>query len=96
MTLTVTHNREERRRDGLQQEGEAPENREDRATRGRRARGEEGGRPAANDRGWRRWWTEGPEGSGQGEWRRAGGLGTRRPVSLPRDRGDVIGHARPW
>ena len=48
-------------------------NRMDRATRRRRARGEGGGRPAANDRGWRRWWTEGPEGRGQGEWRRARG-----------------------
>ena len=48
-------------------------NRVDRATRWRRKRGEGGGRPAANDRGWRRWWTEGPEGRVQGERRRAGG-----------------------
>ena len=55
-----------------------------------------GGRPAANDRGWRRWWTEGQEVRGQGEWRRAGRLATWRSVSLPRDRGHVIGHAWPW
>ena len=33
---------------------------------------------------------------GQGEWRRAGGLGTQRSVSLPRDRAHVIGPAWPW
>ena len=96
VTVTVTHNGEERRQDGWQREGEAPENRQDTATTGRRARVEGGGRPAANDRGWRRWRTEGPEGRWQGEWPLAGGLGTRRSVSLPRDRGHVIGHARPW
>ena len=35
VTVTVTHNMEERRRDGWQREGEAPENRKDRVTRGR-------------------------------------------------------------
>ena len=54
VTVTVTHNREERRRVGWQRAGEAPENTVDRATRGRRARGDGGGRPTANDRGWRR------------------------------------------
>ena len=36
--------------------------------------------------GWDRWWTGGGirgKGAGQGDWRRAGGLGTRRSVSRP-------------
>ena len=84
MTVTVTHNREERRRDGWRREGGATENGDDNGTRRRRARGERGGRPPANNRGWRRWWTEGLEGRGQREWRRAGGLGTRFRESAPR------------
>ena len=62
VTVTVTHNREEGRRDGWQREGEATGKslREDGGTRGRGARREGGGRPAANGRGWRRWWTESP------------------------------------
>ena len=72
-------------------------NRQDSGQRNEREGGRTGGdRPAAKDKGWRRWWIEGPEGRGQGEWRRAGRLGTRRSVSLPRNRGHVIGHAWPW
>ena len=49
--------------------------------------------------------TEGGEDGGQRDQREGGrgnggglggGLGTRRSVSLPRDRGHVIGHAWPW
>ena len=87
--VSVTHSGEEGRKDGWQQAGEATGETDQRDER-------EGGRPAANDRGWRRWWTEGREGRGQGEWRRAMGLETRRSVSLPRDRGHVIGHTWPW
>ena len=77
------------RRGGTREQGGQSDEREEGKRGGR-------GRPAANDRGWSRRWTEGPEGRGQGEWRRAGGLGTRRSVSLPRDRGHVIGHVWPW
>ena len=90
VTATVTYNREEGRRDGWQPEGEATRKMEDRGTRGR---GAQRGRPAANDRGWRRWWIEGTEGRGHGEWRRAGWL---RSVSVPRDWGHVIGHTWSW
>ena len=48
------------------------------------------GRPTTKDRGrrWRRWFTEVPKGRGQGESRRAVGLGSRRSVNRP--------HEWPW
>ena len=69
--MTVTHNREGKRRDGWhrrQGQGQRVEKMVVRGTRGK----------------------------GQREWRRVGGLGTRRFVSRPRDRGHVIGHVWPW
>ena len=56
MTVTVTHNRAEGRQDGWQREGGATRMMEDIATRGEGVR-TGWGKAAANDRGWRRWWT---------------------------------------
>ena len=38
----------------------------------------------------------GTRGKGAGGMAAGWGVGTRRSVSLPRDRGHVIGHAWPW
>ena len=64
VTVTMTHNREEGRRDGWRREGEAIGKTKDRGTRGRRAGREGGGRHATGYTGCKRWWIEGPQGSG--------------------------------
>ena len=96
MTLSVTNNREEEgRRHAWQREAEAIGKLVGKRKRGRGV-GREGASTSPNTEGgndggqWDK--REGGKGNGGG----LGGLGTWRSVSLPRDRGHVIGHTWGW